>query len=212
MQDLFGALFLISFILLVIGLIRPSIVIRWGKNRTRKRVALIFGIASLAFFILIGITAEPPPKIGPEQQIQEEAPAKEQQEEKEEAEKEPAFPISEPEPEPEPSETVVRLIEENSTTVALVYGIDPIELEDKGKQALLSGDLDKLDEFATLMEKHAIETPRGTRALLFKEERILPADRQLGRNWPVYYEKVKILDGPHKDKIGWVVKSHIKFY
>jgi len=66
MSNLFLVLFLISFVLLIVGLIKPAIVIKWGKNRTRKRVALIFGIAFLAFFILFGIAVEPQPKTEPE--------------------------------------------------------------------------------------------------------------------------------------------------
>ncbi len=72
MSYLFLVLFFISFILLVIGLVKPAAVLRWGQNKTRKRVALIFGIASLASLILIGITAEPQPKTEPEEQIQKE--------------------------------------------------------------------------------------------------------------------------------------------
>lgn len=190
-------LFSISLILLIIGLIKPSVVIRWGKIKTRKRVLLFFGLPLLISFIIFGI-------IGGQIEQQQE----EQQQKKEEIEEESVPPISGPESEPAP-EATVRLVEEGSINVSFMYGIDPIDFDEKTSEAIVSVDLDKL---TALTEKHILEIPKGTKALLLKEERVLPADPTKGRNWPVYYEKVKILDGPHKDKIGWVAKSHIKFY
>lgn len=64
MSDFFGFLFFISIILLIIGLSRPSIFQKLFKGRTldRKFILKIFGIPTLIFFILIGITAEPTPQ------------------------------------------------------------------------------------------------------------------------------------------------------
>jgi hypothetical protein len=60
MADLFLALFFITLICLIMGLISPSIFSRiTKKDITRKKAGLIFGTVLFAFFILIGITAEP---------------------------------------------------------------------------------------------------------------------------------------------------------
>jgi len=53
METLFVLLFLVSLGCLVASLIKPS----WFKQESRKRSALIFGGASLVFFILIAIVA-----------------------------------------------------------------------------------------------------------------------------------------------------------
>ena len=60
MAGLFTFLFLISLIILVVGLIFPSLFKKFlGERATRKGVGTIFGIAALVFFVLIGVTAEP---------------------------------------------------------------------------------------------------------------------------------------------------------
>ncbi|MFH1946944.1 MAG: Ltp family lipoprotein [Candidatus Magasanikbacteria bacterium] len=70
MQNLFGLLFLASFICLIIGLIKPTIFGKFIKGElTKKRVGKIFGISTVAFFILIGVTAETPKKTN-EQTVQ----------------------------------------------------------------------------------------------------------------------------------------------
>ncbi len=60
MNILFFILFFISFICLIIGLINPSIFVRFLKERaTRKSTAIIFGVSALAFFILFAMMIEP---------------------------------------------------------------------------------------------------------------------------------------------------------
>ena len=58
MSNLFAILFLLSFICLIIGLIRPRTVIRWGNetNKTRKNALKYFGISLLVSFVMVGIT------------------------------------------------------------------------------------------------------------------------------------------------------------
>jgi len=56
MFGVFILLFLISLILLVVGLIKPGII---PKNKSRRKSSLIFGLATIVFFILIGITTPP---------------------------------------------------------------------------------------------------------------------------------------------------------
>lgn len=58
MDNLFVILFLISTLALIIGLIKPNIVLSWTPvvKRNRKYVAIYFGIATVVFFILIGLT------------------------------------------------------------------------------------------------------------------------------------------------------------
>lgn len=62
----FFLLFLVSIVALLIGLIRPGTVIRWGTKRTRKRVGLIYGVAAVVLMIASGAsapkTAAPPSK------------------------------------------------------------------------------------------------------------------------------------------------------
>jgi len=59
MDNLFLILFLISIICLIIGLIKPQKVIRWGdtSKKTRKNVLKYFGISLVVSFVLFGITA-----------------------------------------------------------------------------------------------------------------------------------------------------------
>lgn len=60
MAELFLILFFVSFICLIVGLIKPSLVLRFLKgDKTRKKVALFFGGGAFLFLILVGITATP---------------------------------------------------------------------------------------------------------------------------------------------------------
>lgn len=59
------ALFLLSFaclLLLLIGLINPKLVIRWGQKRTRSRVFLIYGLSMIICFIWFLNIIPPAPK------------------------------------------------------------------------------------------------------------------------------------------------------
>ena len=59
MENLFLLLFLVSFACLIIGLIKPTIFSRFIKSGiTRKKIGLIFGIVTIAFFILFAITTD----------------------------------------------------------------------------------------------------------------------------------------------------------
>jgi multisubunit Na+/H+ antiporter MnhC subunit len=87
MNDLFMGLFSISFVALVVGIIKPSIFSRiFRKNMTRKKLGLIFGGITIILFILTGVTGgTTPPKETPppatnqsdEQAAQKEAAQKE---------------------------------------------------------------------------------------------------------------------------------------
>lgn len=63
MNILFFMLLLVSFFALLIGLIKPIIVLRLlpAAKRTRKYAAMYFGIATVVFFVLFGMTA---PSVG----------------------------------------------------------------------------------------------------------------------------------------------------
>jgi hypothetical protein len=50
MSAFFGFLFFISFILLIIGLIKPNWVVFWKKEKSRKQVFIGYGIAIVVFF------------------------------------------------------------------------------------------------------------------------------------------------------------------
>lgn len=57
MENLFLIIFLLSGLCLIIGLIKPGIVIRWGNEdkRNRKKVLITYGIAIVVSFILFGV-------------------------------------------------------------------------------------------------------------------------------------------------------------
>lgn len=59
MSVVFTLLLLISFGALLLGLIKPSIVIRWGEETTKKRgkVLLYYGLTTLLLFCFVGATA-----------------------------------------------------------------------------------------------------------------------------------------------------------
>ncbi|MCL5410239.1 MAG: hypothetical protein M1324_00060 [Patescibacteria group bacterium] len=57
MNSLFLVLLLLSFVGIIIGLIKPSVV----KMKSRKQSLLVFGGSTVLFFILFGITADPVP-------------------------------------------------------------------------------------------------------------------------------------------------------
>ena len=52
MSSLFLILSVLCILALIVGLIMPRAVIRWGKKRTRGRVFLIYGLSTIIFFIL----------------------------------------------------------------------------------------------------------------------------------------------------------------
>lgn len=55
-------LFFVSFIALIIGLIRPTLLSKIIKSPSRKKVGWIFGVATVTLFILIGVFADPSQK------------------------------------------------------------------------------------------------------------------------------------------------------
>lgn len=57
MSNLFFLGFTVSIIMLLLGLIKPSLVLYWGAKRTRGRSTLLYGLAIFAFFFGIGIVA-----------------------------------------------------------------------------------------------------------------------------------------------------------
>lgn len=64
MSYLFVILFLLALAGLILGLVRPSLLSKViGSNGGRKKVWAIFGGATLAFFILTGVTASPSQKV-----------------------------------------------------------------------------------------------------------------------------------------------------
>lgn len=57
MNNLFLLLFFVSALCLIVGLFKPSTFSRFVKGEiTRKRIVKIFGIATIAFIVLFGIT------------------------------------------------------------------------------------------------------------------------------------------------------------
>jgi len=59
MDDLFLILALLSVGAFFVGLVKPSVFTKFLKERaTRKGVAMIFGVATIVFFVLFGITTD----------------------------------------------------------------------------------------------------------------------------------------------------------
>ncbi|KAB2454338.1 hypothetical protein F8160_11080 [Bacillus sp. CH126_4D] len=60
MNTLFALLFFVCLIALIIGIIKPQLVVRWGseEKRNRKSVLKFYGIGVVATFILFGVTSE----------------------------------------------------------------------------------------------------------------------------------------------------------
>ncbi|MGE7883745.1 hypothetical protein [Bacillus sp. NPDC094077] len=60
MNTLFALLFFVCLIALIIGIIKPQLVVRWGaeEKRNRKSVLKFYGIGVIAMFILFGVTSE----------------------------------------------------------------------------------------------------------------------------------------------------------
>lgn len=56
METLFALLFLLAFAVMVVGLLYPPAVMRWGFQKSRTAVLKLYGGASLAFFVLFAIT------------------------------------------------------------------------------------------------------------------------------------------------------------
>jgi len=54
-------LFLVSLVALIVGLVKPTVFSRFIKGEvSRKKIATIFGIVAVLFFVLLGITANTP--------------------------------------------------------------------------------------------------------------------------------------------------------
>ncbi|MEB1806923.1 MAG: hypothetical protein LPK26_06435, partial [Bacillaceae bacterium] len=66
---IFALLFLFSLVAIVVGLIRPRWVIRWGdpQRKTRKKVLLIYSISAIVLLFLVGFTA---PELTEEQKVE----------------------------------------------------------------------------------------------------------------------------------------------
>ncbi|MFZ1288688.1 MAG: hypothetical protein WAR79_01265 [Melioribacteraceae bacterium] len=52
MQTLFGILVLFSILFLIIGLIKPDVILRWETKKTRLKIVLYFGASFIIFLIL----------------------------------------------------------------------------------------------------------------------------------------------------------------
>jgi len=112
MADLFLALFFISFVGLIVGLVKPSIFTRITKREiSRKQIGLFFSGALVLFLVLTGITAkrkEPTPTPTTEQEKAEAIPKVESKVEADKLEPETTNqvkPTPKPTPKPKPKPT-----------------------------------------------------------------------------------------------------------
>ena len=58
-MEILIVLFLLFFIAFILGMIKPSLVMRWGKEKTRKKMFVYYGIPFLILFVIIGIFGKP---------------------------------------------------------------------------------------------------------------------------------------------------------
>lgn len=59
MNGAFILLSLICFFVMIVGLVKPNLVIRWGEKKTRPRVLMIYGGLFIVFLITLGMTGTP---------------------------------------------------------------------------------------------------------------------------------------------------------
>lgn len=67
-STLMALVFLASLIALILGLIRPNLVIRWGTVRTRGMAAKVFGAIAVASLVL-GVATAPPSDVTRQQEM-----------------------------------------------------------------------------------------------------------------------------------------------
>jgi len=127
---IFTIFWLVCLVALIIGLISPKTVIKWGTKKTRGQAALIYGISMVIFFILAGVTASPteeqpePPEVTSSPPVeQKEEPAPPEIEEKKVA------PTKEEKPKAEPKEGWYKVISWKGVSTKKT---EPFEI--KGKQ------------------------------------------------------------------------------
>ena len=105
MDDLFLALFFVSLVVMVVGIIKPSLVSRvFKKNMTRKKVGLIFGGIAVILFVLFGVTSGTKPSekaIQPTSQQVEQTEATSQPVQQETTSQHQTQPQTESQPQPE---------------------------------------------------------------------------------------------------------------
>lgn len=58
MSSFFGLVFLLNLIAMIVGLIKPDLVIRWNIEKSRKSVLKFYGIPLLILFVLTGATSD----------------------------------------------------------------------------------------------------------------------------------------------------------
>jgi len=94
MENIAVLLILISFIALILGLIKPSIVLKWNKNKTRKQVLKTYGLLLLGSFI-IAVIVMPKKNINNTKKHNKQSSIKHIQQKKEKTSKPPIYMIME---------------------------------------------------------------------------------------------------------------------
>lgn len=90
MNTLLVLLLLVSLIAMIIGLVKPGLVIRWGEKKTRPRVLMVYGGLFIVLFIALGMTGTPnSEKTSSKAVTKTEEPQKSEQAQAEAASKEP---------------------------------------------------------------------------------------------------------------------------
>lgn len=58
MDNFLTVLFIIGFVCLIVGMVKPKAVIKWGKVRNRKTVLKFYGTSLIVLFVAIGVIGE----------------------------------------------------------------------------------------------------------------------------------------------------------
>ncbi|MGB8954444.1 MAG: thermonuclease family protein [Tumebacillaceae bacterium] len=129
MNNLFLLLFLVCFAALLVGIVKPSLVIRWGTSRTRKKVFSYYGIGLIICFILFGVTS-------PEKQASDQTEGKKAEKPVEQVAQ--AVTTAPATPAASTASTAVPVVQGRWAVVAKVVDGDTIEL-DNGEKVRLIG-------------------------------------------------------------------------
>src|SRR5690606_41644973 len=81
MENVFLLLFLLSVIALVVGMVKPELVLKWlpESGRNRKKVVMYFVPALLISFVMFGVTADPVEEdLAAVEEVEAEAPPEEE--------------------------------------------------------------------------------------------------------------------------------------
>lgn len=184
MFALFFLLFIVSVIALIVGLIKPELILRWGEEKSRGKIAKIFGAATVLLFILSLAVA---PEMTPEQRAaiaQKREEAKRASEEAKKAEEAKMAAEQEKEADPQPTMPIEKITVEKKSTRSPELDLAIKELEkqknatdqkDGGREQMSAGSYKEIaapivKEYSELMINLGETLTRAGQRALTKDE------------------------------------------